>query len=68
MVIKRNRARPTTPLEERLLKFAEEARTAADFIAPSREQDELLGKARRAEALAGAVDRLGTADPYQYGT
>lgn len=40
MVSPRNRERPA--LEERLLKFAEEARTAATLVAPSREQDELL--------------------------
>jgi len=45
-------------LEARLLKFAEDARTAAQLIAPSREQDELLGRAQRAESLANAADRL----------
>ena len=68
MLIKRNRVRATTPLEERLIKFAEQARTAASFITPGRERDELLGKARQAEALAGAVDRLGGADLYRYGS
>ena len=58
MTSPRNRARPTSSLEARLLKFAEDARTAAQLIAPSREQDELLGRAQRAESLANAADRL----------
>ena len=37
--------RERTPLEDRLLRFADEARAAASFIAPGREQDELLKKA-----------------------
>ena len=54
-----DRARPAPSLEERLLKFAEDARTAAKLIAPSREEDELLSKAQRAETLASA-DRSST--------
>ena len=38
MVSPRNRERPA--LEERLLRFAEEARAAASFIAPGREHEE----------------------------
>jgi hypothetical protein len=57
----RNRARPSSSLEERLLKFAENARAAAKLIAPSRAQDELLSKAQKAETLADAADRLSTA-------
>jgi hypothetical protein len=53
-------------LEERLLKFADNARAAAKLVAPSREQDELLSKAQRAETLANAADRL-TSGPYLYG-
>jgi hypothetical protein len=64
MVIERKR--PTTSLEQRLLKFAEEARTAAKLITPSREQDELLRKAQRAETMASAADRR-TRGPYLYG-
>ena len=41
-----------TALEDRLLKFAEEARSAATLVTPSRELDELLRKARKAEMLA----------------
>jgi hypothetical protein len=55
-----DRARPAPSLEERLLKFAEEARAAAKLLAPSREQDELLSKAQRAETLASAADRSST--------
>jgi len=50
MVMPRNRQR--TSLEDRLLEFAKEARTAATLVVPGREQDELLRKARKAEMLA----------------
>ena len=62
MVIPRNRQR--TSLEDRLMEFAKEARTAAALVVPGREQDELLRKARKAEMLASATDRLTLADPY----
>ena len=58
MVVSRNRMRPRTSFEERLLKFAEEARAAAELIAASPEQERLLRKALKAEALANAADRL----------
>jgi len=61
MVSPRNRQR--TSLEDRLLEFAEEARTAASLVVPGREQDELLRRARNAEMLASATDRLSLADP-----
>ena len=48
----RNRTRPASSLEERLLKFAEEARTAAELIAPGPEQDVLLRKAATAETAS----------------
>ena len=54
----RSRARPASSLEERLLKFAEDARAAAQLLTPSREQDELLSNAQRAETLASAANRL----------
>ena len=60
----RNHSRPTGSLEDRLLEFAKEARTAATLVVPGREQDELLRKARKAEMLASATDRLTLADPY----
>jgi len=56
----RNHARPASSLKERLLKFAEDARAAAQLIAPSREQGELLSRAQRAERLASAADQLST--------
>ena len=62
----RSRARPASSLEERLLKFAEDARAAAQLLTPSRGQDELLSKAQRAETLASAADRLSTT-PFLYG-
>ena len=58
MVIPHDRARPTSSLEERLLRFAREARAAADLVAPGREQDQLLRKALKAESLAIAAGRL----------
>ena len=60
----RNRARPASSLEARLLKFAEDARAGAKLIAPSREQDELLSKAQRAETMASAADRLSSGHLY----
>jgi hypothetical protein len=56
MVTSRNRKRPELSLAERLLRFAEEAREAARLIVPSREQEILLAKARKAESIASAVD------------
>ena len=55
----RNQTRPTTSLQERLLKFAEEARAAAGRTGAGREQEILLSKARKAEAVAEAAGRLG---------
>jgi hypothetical protein len=42
------------------------SRCTVRVASPSREQAELLGKARRAES--GAVDRLSAASPCRYGT
>ena len=53
-----NRNRPATSLEQRLRKFAEEARAAASRAKPGREQEVLLQKARKAEATAEAAHRL----------
>jgi hypothetical protein len=55
---KRNRSRPATSLEERLLKFAENARTAAQQATSGREKDELHQKARQAEVMANAARPL----------
>ena len=67
VVIKRNRSRPSVSLEARLLRFAEEARAAANFIAPGPQQDQLLSKAIRAETLARAADRLSLAEDLAIG-
>ena len=53
-----HRTKPTTSLQQRLIKFAEEARAAADQVEPGLEQDKLLQKARKAEAVAEAANRL----------
>ena len=47
-----------TSLEDRLLKFAEEARAGAEHAPLGREKEVLLSKARKAEAMAGAANRL----------
>ena len=56
----RNRTSPSTSLEMRLLKFAEEARAAPGRIKPGQAQDFLIKKARKAEAMADAENRLKT--------
>jgi hypothetical protein len=61
MGIPRNRTRPSTTFAECPLKFAEEARAAANLLAPSRERDRLLKQADKAETLACAADRLAEA-------
>lgn len=58
MVVRRNRAHPAGSLKERLLKFAEEARAAAKFIAAGPERDSLMKKAVKAEELAHAAGSL----------
>ena len=58
MGARRNRTRPLGSLEERLLKFSEEARAAAKLITPGPEQELLLRKAMKAETLADAAERL----------
>ena len=54
---------PRMSLEDRLLEFAKEARTAASLVVPGRDQDELLRRARKAEMLASATVGLSLADP-----
>ena len=54
----RRRYKIKTSLEERLLRFAEEARTAADQVPPGPEQDALIKKAWLAETVAGEAHRL----------
>lgn len=57
-MVKRNRKAPTTTLEDRLLKFADEARAAASVTPPGLERDQLIRKAEKAEALGDAAERL----------
>jgi hypothetical protein len=52
MIKKRNRKRPTLSFQERLNKFAEDARAAARTLPPGAERHELLLKARQGEAAA----------------
>jgi hypothetical protein len=53
---KRNRSRPLLSFQERLNKFAKEARAAADELPPGTERNGLLEKAREGEAAA-KIDR-----------
>jgi hypothetical protein len=52
MTRKRNRKRPMLSFQERLNKFAQEARAAAKALPPGAERHELLLKARQGEAAA----------------
>lgn len=54
----RKRVVHTTSLEARMLKFAEKARADAEALAPGMERDKLLKKARDAQAMADAANRL----------
>ena len=56
MVRKRNRKRPLLSFQERLNKFADDARAAAKTLPPGAERHELLLKARQGEAAAN-IDR-----------
>jgi len=56
MIRKRNRKRPMLSLQERLNKFAQDARSAAKALPPGAERHELLLKARQGEAAAN-IDR-----------
>ena len=49
MLKKRNRSRPAGSFEERLDKFAREARAVARRLPPGRERESLLKKARQTE-------------------
>lgn len=57
MIKKRNRTRPALTLQERLNKFTEEARAAAEDKPAGAERHALLQKARDAEAAA-EMERL----------
>jgi hypothetical protein len=52
MTAKRNRRRPELSLQERLKKFAQDARAMAKTMPPSFERSEQLAKARDGEAAA----------------
>jgi len=56
MIRKRNRKRPSLSFQERLSKFAENARTAAKMLPPGAERHDLLLKARQSEAALN-IDR-----------
>jgi len=52
MTKKRNRTRPALSLQERLDKFTEEARAAAQNLPPGEERHAMLQKVRDGEAAA----------------
>jgi hypothetical protein len=56
MTTKRNRKRPLLSFQERLSKFAQDARAAAKKLPPGAERHDLLLKARDGEAAA-KIDR-----------
>jgi len=56
MAKKRNRSRPPLSLQERLTKFAQDARAAAKKLPAGAERHELLAKARDGE-VAAKIDR-----------
>ena len=56
MTTKRNRRRPSLSLQERLSKFAQDARAAAKALPSGAERDELMLKARQGDAAAN-IDR-----------
>ncbi|WP_375777404.1 hypothetical protein ACE103_39760 [Bradyrhizobium sp. ma5] len=55
---KRNRARPAGSFEDRLQKFAEDARLAARKLPPGRERETLMKKARQTEAVVEVSECL----------
>jgi hypothetical protein len=56
MTKKRNRTLPLTSLQERLTRFAQDARASAKKLPPGAERQDLLLKARDGEAAA-KIDR-----------
>jgi hypothetical protein len=66
MTKKRNRKRPLLSLQERLAKFAEDARAAAKELPAGAERHELLAKARDGETAA-KMDRW-LSSPCQEGS
>ncbi|SHK69646.1 hypothetical protein [Bradyrhizobium lablabi] len=57
--LKRNRIKPAGSLEERLQRFADQAKTAASLAPPGPERDALIAKVKNAELAAAAAQRLG---------
>ena len=55
---RRNRARAAGSFEDRLQKFAEDARTAASKMPPGQERETLLKKARQSEAVKEVSESL----------
>lgn len=55
---KRNRARPAGSFEDRLQKFAEDARLAARKLPPGRQRETLMKKARQTEAVVEVSECL----------
>jgi hypothetical protein len=64
MTKKRNRKRPQLSLQERLAKFAGDARAAAKHLPDGAERHDLLQKARDGEAAA-RIDRWLSAQSLQ---
>jgi len=61
---KRNRKKQSTTLDERLRKFAEDARAAASRAPPGFERERLIRKAEKAKALSTAAERLLSSDAF----
>lgn len=62
MTKKRNRTRPALSLQERLNKFTEDARAAADILPAGAERHALLQKVRDGEAAADMERLLSSPD------
>ena len=56
MIVKRRRLKQTLSFKDRVLAWSDGLRKQADKMAPSRERDELLKKASRAETAAHLDD------------
>ncbi|MBR0798704.1 hypothetical protein JQ615_25270 [Bradyrhizobium jicamae] len=55
---KRNRSRPAGSFEDRLQKFADDARSAARKMPPGRDREALMKKARQTEAVMEVSEML----------
>jgi hypothetical protein len=64
---KRNRAPQNQPLGQRLVHFAIAARKNAKQLAPGREKEMLLRKARQAEAAAELEEALSSPQVLRHG-